>query len=85
MKRLNQQGFSHAFLVVMLLIIVVVAVVAYKTVMGGPTTEQNTAASLVPSSIKTTDDLNKASKALDATDESALDSNQFNDDLNALL
>ena len=89
MKKTNQRGFGFVFL---LLAIVVVGLVAFAAVrvVGSNQTSSETASTIskqaVPVKIKSTADLQKASKVLDETPvDSGVNADQLDSDLNALL
>ncbi len=86
--RLNQQGNTLMLVFVGIAVILAVGVVGYRISQGDTQLAGNAPvnSSKAPNTIKTTADLKKADKSLDATPiDGDVNPNQLDDDLNAVL
>lgn len=90
MKRtsLNQIGSGLVVVLAILVVVAVVAVVGLKVVNRQTATTLSpatTASKTVPAKINNTADLEKASQALNSSDDGSADLSQLDNDLNSLL
>ncbi len=88
MKTLNQRGSSHLVLVIAVLSLVVISAVGYQVMNSSnePSSSVNSSKTGEPDSIKSSADLKRASAALEDTSiDGAVDPDQLDSDINALL
>ena len=90
MKYLNQRGTSHLVVFLGIAVIAIVAVAGFRVYSQNSSTTEtaSTPASnnSAPASIKSTSDVNQATKALDSTNvDSSVNPSQVDNDLEAVL